>query len=342
MGDPPLSPAPRKERSLLRRHGRFLKIAFSVSLLVYVYRTNGIQLDSRTLSGLTAPLWVILAGSMVLLVNPFLGASRWKVFLSYVGVSERRWGLIKIFFLSAFFGVLLPSSVGPDAVRMYLIEKKHPGSRGKTSATVVGERVWGFLLLSLFGLAGALMSVDGGGGGGLVWTMGILIVTLLLVLGVLTSTKTGGFLQSVLGSLRAPKGLSAYLSSVVRSLSEIPMGRVLPRALPFMILFQLSMIGLVWILFLAFGVSIPFRIHLAFVPVITIITILPASIGGFGLREGAFVHFYGLVDVPPDVSFSVSILLFLVTFGLTAVVGGIWALMDGLRRRDLESLEDDG
>lgn len=321
---------PKRKRVL-----RFLRLMVSVTLLAWVYRANGIQLESLTLSRVSSPLWVAPGLLIVLVVIPFLGASRWRIFLSFVGVVERRLELVRVFFLSTFFGVLLPSILGPDAVRMYLIEKRHPKSRGKTSATVLSERVIGFILLTFIGFLGAIFVRNVAGAQGLVWIMGGTLLALLSILFLTKSKTAAAFILAPLGRLPVPTPASRYLLSFSRALRSLPLRRILPRAVPIMVLFQLSTITLVWVLFRAFEVQISFGLHLAFFPIITIISLLPGSIGGFGLREGAFVHFYGLVGIPPETAFAVSLLFFLITSGVSATVGGVLSLTMGIRKAEL-------
>jgi len=65
--------------------------------------------------------------------------------------------------------------------------------------------------------------------------------------------------------------------------------------------------------------------------VIQIIALLPVSYAGLGFREGVFIYFYKLLNVPAEVSFSVSIIYFLLTLGIPAVGGGILLLYDNLK-----------
>ena len=90
----------------VRRPGRLVRLVASVALLVYVYWANGIRLGPETLTGIVAPVWILVAALIVVLVNPFLGASRWRIFLRYAGVSESRPQLVKVFFLNSGLSIM--------------------------------------------------------------------------------------------------------------------------------------------------------------------------------------------------------------------------------------------
>jgi uncharacterized membrane protein YbhN (UPF0104 family) len=69
---------------------------------------------------------------------------------------------------------------------------------------------------------------------------------------------------------------------------------------------------------------------IVFLPLITLITMIPVSISGIGIREGAFVFFLGTMGVPLDKAMTLSILWF-----LSVVVAGLWGLVEYLRFKHL-------
>ena len=87
------------------------------------------------------------------------------------------------------------------------------------------------------------------------------------------------------------------------------------------LLFQLSTIFCGYLIFRTFDVNLPFYFHLAFLPLIQIISIIPISISGFGLREGGFVYFYSLLGVDNGIAFTVSLLYYVILVITPAIVG---------------------
>ena len=59
-----------------------------------------------------------------------------------------------------------------------------------------------------------------------------------------------------------------------------------------------------------------------FNPLIAFVLLLPISLGGLGLSQGAFVFFYGLVGVPIQVSFPVSLVMQIIIY-ITSLPGGV-------------------
>jgi len=63
-------------------------------------------------------------------------------------------------------------------------------------------------------------------------------------------------------------------------------------------------------------------------PVIVLITLLPISVSGIGVRESAFIWLFGLAGVAAEKAMALSLLWFLST-----VVAGVWGLFEYLRVR---------
>lgn len=100
-------------------------------------------------------------------------------------------------------------------------------------------------------------------------------------------------------------------------------------------LFKLILISLVAQLFFFIAIyllSISASVNLSLLqimtvlPVITLIASMPISIGGWGVREGAFVYGLGLLGVPMEAAFLVSIQIGLISM-LSIIFAGIPAIL---------------
>lgn len=79
---------------------------------------------------------------------------------------------------------------------------------------------------------------------------------------------------------------------------------------------------------LSMGVKLPFYELLAVLPFVTLAASLPIGFGGWGLREGAFIYGLGLLGVPAETAFMISIHVGLLSMAST-VVAGIPAIVTG-------------
>lgn len=311
-----------------------IQIIVSIRLLIHIFLRYNISFFNRT-SALSMPVWLIFSFFFTLILIPILSATRWKIFLFYSGISEKLKQLIKINFISIFWGILLPSSDGFAAIRMYLIEKKHSDKPGTSGSTIIAEKLLGFILLCFFGIFFSLF-IHNIPQIAIARTILILIAIIILTITlIITNSRIYNFVSLRLGKIRFARKIFEYLSSMHSSLTKLPFKKILLKALPIMILIQLTTFMNVYILFKAMNINIPIIYHLAFVPAIQIISLIPVTISGFGIREGAFVHFYGLIGIEPTVAFSVSILNFLILIGIPAFIGGIISIVSQIHKKDV-------
>lgn len=89
---------------------------------------------------------------------------------------------------------------------------------------------------------------------------------------------------------------------------------------------QLAFFVAVYILADYSGANITFWQMLIVLPMISLVAALPISIGGWGVREGAYVYGLGLLHVPMETAFLISIQVGLVSM-LATILGGMPSLM---------------
>ncbi len=89
---------------------------------------------------------------------------------------------------------------------------------------------------------------------------------------------------------------------------------------------QMGLFVSVFFLTQSTGADITFLQLMTVLPIISIVAALPISIGGWGVREGAFVYGLGLLGVPMETAFLVSVQVGLISM-LTTVLTGLPALM---------------
>lgn len=277
-------------------------------------------------------IWISLL--VPVLINPLISNNRWRIFLSVQGINEKFFYLVKVSFVSIFLGVILPATTGSDMLRIYRIEKKHKNNIGSGGASVIVERILGFLILSFLGLFGSIVAVAYGASYYILFLSGILHLTLILVIIILKNDLMHSFIEGLLKKIQRWKTTTEYISSLYTAVNKFPLKKVLRPTIPLILAFQLSTIFCGYMIFLAFDVNIPIYYHLAFLPLIQIISILPVSISGFGVRESGFVFFYSLIGVNADISFLVSLLYYAVLVIVPAFIGMIIYVFDNEYRNN--------
>jgi uncharacterized membrane protein YbhN (UPF0104 family) len=68
------------------------------------------------------------------------------------------------------------------------------------------------------------------------------------------------------------------------------------------------------------GERIPPLAFMIFIPLITLFAMIPISISGLGVREGAFVLFFGFIGMRPEIATAMSLMWFF-TVSASSLIG---------------------
>lgn len=233
---------------------------------------------------------LVLVGAAVgALVLAFaVGAERWRRLLEAVGLPRSYRSVLRVTLVGAFASNFLPGTVGGDAARVWLVG---PGNRVPGLATVVVDRVSLFACSVLFGwillpAASAPQSL----------VVALAAASLVAAAGVFAVTGAFG-LTAHLGrrfgsrSETVGRDLAGAARAVVRS------PRVVIVALALGLVYQSLVVGEVWLLAQAVSVEVPYAVLAVVTPPVLLLSVLPLSIGGFGVREVGYVALLAAVGV---------------------------------------------
>lgn len=315
---------------LNRRHLKlFLQGAVSVVLLYWVFRDLAWQKLGQILAGMQF-LW-FLAGIGLYWLN--LACSAWRSV--YVMQSLERPMpyplLLRLTGIGAFFNQVLPGAVSGDAVRAYL-SKPYTHSLALAVAAVFGERLIGLGVLIAVATVAFLL--------GNLWLtslppvgslLGLLLMAYLAGMAVLLWLRLDVITRWA-GRL-GEKVCEARLALA----SMLQRGTLLWRVLVFSLLVQLISIAMFAVLGKALGVQLDATAVWVIWPLVSLLTVLPVALGGWGLREGLLVHFLAYSGVAAEQALALSLLLGFVVL-LASLPGGLlWLSLD--RRQEVpESL----
>jgi len=321
----------------LRKIFPLVQLIISIFLLVFIIYKYHISFFKK-FSQIPDPNWLFISLIITLFFIPLLAAFRWKIMLYFSGIREKILQILKINFISIFWGIMLPSSDGFAAIRLYLIEKRHPDKPGKAGSTVVAEKIFGFLLLCILGIGFSFsLQIEK------ITVCRIILIAIIIIISalfILISHKTlYRKISARSQKLKHGKKIISFILSLHGAFTNLPFGKIIIRILPIMIIFQIITIFNVSIIFRVYGTNIPFMTHLALVPIIQIISLIPVTISGFGVREGAFIYFYHSIGIPPSIAMSVSIMNFLILTGIPALIGGIWTISSQIHRKDVRKYD---
>lgn len=261
------------------------KLLVSFSLLYYLISIFDFELLS-TISIDIIPLF--LFGVLFLAIALLMMSIRWRILSGYNDISNNI-NLIeyyKLYFIGSFFNIFFPGGIGGDLVRIKYFTNLKNIKIKESTAIVIKERVFGVVALFLLLLVGTVYSINE------------IVKSDLNIISLKMALPTG--LLLILG----------YFFYLRRS-SNITIG-------DFILLVTLSGIGqfadilIVYMFIFYFDISIEFINLLFIMPLIYFVTVLPISLGGIGVREGAFVFLMTIFGVDSSVAILISFLLYFV------------------------------
>lgn len=310
-----------------------LRAAFSIGLI-------GLLLYYARLPDLAAILtkiswWWLLAAIALQFVSVFICTWRWQILLSAQNMRYSFLLLTSLNFVGRFFNIFLPTAQGGDIVRMYELTL-HSQRSTDSITSVLAEKLLGFLALFVI----CWVAMVAGGWRLLTGTNSLPIIVALslafiLAIVVLLNRRLMLWLISLTRSIRFIK-LENWLTRIYNSLQELAKFKnALMQVFWISLLNQFVAILCVYFTALALDILLPFDFFLIIIPVISVIVMVPVSIGGLGVREGAYVFFFGQQGVVEAASISLSLLFFSQTL-VVALVGGVIYLLGRYRKKNIQ------
>jgi len=301
----------------VRRAARWLvRVLVSAAIVGYVLVDVDLGDVARALSRVRlAPL---LVGVGLFLVSQALSAYKWSRIGRALGFEESLVDYARFYFIGMFFNLFGPSTLGGDLVRaLYL----GAGRRRRLAvSSVVFDRASGLALLVALGALGFVLfpeyqfppslilgTVAMGGALLAGWWAAPRLVRLL------PATRWTGQLRREVEVDLAPLWRDRRLLATVALVSVV---------------FHLTQVAGQYVLARAAGARLPFSYCLIFHPAIGVMTALPVSVNGLGVREGGYLYFLTRLDVDDSIAVALSLLAFGVTvFG--GLLGGLVFLASG-------------
>ena len=265
---------------------------------------------------------MILCAGFVLLLQMGVGGARWWAVMRAIETPLPWFELTKLFWIGGFFSQALPSSVGGDPIRIYMAYKDGlPLSKAING--VMLERV-----VTIVGLTILVIAVQPWFVPKLNAETQMLTLTVLAMLG--AGTIFGVIvllyldrLPEALSKFRIVRGMNA-LAADSRLLFLRLKGAVLASI--FGILTHVNISLCVFFLAMSIGVDVTWLDCMVLMPLVILVTTLPISIAGWGVREGAMVTAFALVGVPGEGALVLSLMLGILGIVMMIPGGGFWLI----------------
>ncbi|MCB9895740.1 MAG: flippase-like domain-containing protein [Planctomycetes bacterium] len=278
-------------KQVLKQLRRFLPLAFSLAVLVYLfgYRTDPVENWNTARSVTPSMLYIAL---LLGLVSFVFQAVRLKILVEVLGHKVSLTRMLVYTLIGQFYNSAIPGgSVGGDAIKaLYLSNATR--SKPQAFAAVLVDRLCGLFMLATLALLVLLPSI---GEESMRQAAAVIIV--------FTGGATLAIVSMTSRRIRklVPSGLSSRLPfhDTIRAFDEamqIYRGhkKGLVLALLLSVLPQAGWIGMHIAVGQGIGIQLIWTDYAVLIPVAGMVAALPISFGGWGVGEAASVHFFGL------------------------------------------------
>lgn len=307
-----MAPSPSANRDRSRTWKFVIRAVLSALIVGYLaYKLNWATL-SRLLSELNLSL--VVAGFIIIQIGQSFSSLRWQMIAKPLGFADSYGRFRSLFYIGTFFNLFLPTSIGGDAVRAWLLA----GDKSRRLAafsSVIADRVAGVTAMLLMACVATLTPM-----GNVPWWMPVLpwgiLGGLLLTMALLPRLKKySNKVETLLIGLGWEHGRwgnwwsAIGISFVVQSLATI----------------QVICLGY------ALSLPVPITAYLVVVPLVTLMTMLPISLSGHGVREGTLLVLLAPYGVTTEQAISLGLLWFMLSVGIGLIGGLCYVLYERAR-----------
>ena len=303
-----------------------IKIFISCAFLLLIIN----QMDFLKITGLLKKvnIKIVIFSLFFIILIQFLLALRWRILLICKNIRIPFKSIIGLQFLGLFFTTVLPTTVGGDIFKIWRFKNRFgKGTEGLTSIFV--GRVIGVLSLLIFFAFIIVFNFK------YIRNFEInLLLPLLMIL--ISGIFFIAFWKSLLRFKIAVKilkkfNLEAKVLEFQKSFSEYKVHQF-SLFISFFISLAVLFLTIGYNFFVARSLSleVTFQSFLLFIPLIFLLTLLPFTINGWGIREGAYIFFFSKAGLMKEEALAIDIMVIFLIL-LLSLPGGVIYLKENVK-----------
>jgi len=260
-----------------------------------------------------------LAAVALMMAQLLLTGWRWAAIARTIGAPLTREATIRLTLIGQFFNQTLPSAIGGDAVRAWLAQREGM-SLTKAVTGVFADRVLALLLL--VAIVAATLPAFYARVPAPELRFSISALCAVTAAGVVVLLAFGAPLSRLLQRHRWTAALGRLAADLRLVLTSRGIGALICSA----IVVHLAVVSSIWVIARALAIEVSLFDCVVIVPPIILITTLPISIAGWGVRESATVVGFAFLGVAPVDAVALSVVFGLVLIVIGLPGGAIWML----------------
>jgi len=277
--------------------GNLIKLVLSVFIIGFILYKFDIVAVWDTM--LNASLGLLAAALLVQILSQTIAAYRWSLIMGALKFNHPFGFYFRSYFKGSLFNQILPTSIGGDAYRIAEVSA-HGGLVKEAFYGVFIDRIVGLvglLLLNLFANSFEfnLMPYE------VFMTINIILITALFGLFVLMAIHKFHYFKRY-----KLTRLFYELSERFRFIYKTP--KRISQQLGLSILIHLLSMVAIFGIGHSLGINEPLITYLVVIPPAILLTILPISFAGWGIREGALIALFMMIGVDEHLVLAMSLL----------------------------------
>lgn len=294
-----------------------LRVLVGVGLILFLFWALDIREIFKNIQGIRPEYLLYAAIPYFLFI--LISAWRWQVLLDFKKFRIPFARSLQIYFISLFFNNLLPTTVGGDMMRVAYTMKDR---RADALATVLVDRILGFVGLFIFALGAVLYLLVKQSETEFLPFMIIGLVVVILVTYIFFSEKAYGFFSPLIGKLKVLK-LGERLNRLHEAGTDFggawgPISLCIAQSI---VIQAMLAIAPFYVLLGMGNYEVGVLAFFIYVPIINVVSMIPVSLNGLGVRENFYVILFSRVGLAGELSLAVSLVSFFVIF-VFSLIGG--------------------
>lgn len=265
---------------------------------------------------------IYLFAVILVFLQQYLFGINWKLSLASKGYIFKTKTLFQAILVGIFFGTFLPANVGADIVLTFNIgralSKKHDAVSSLLFIRLIS--IFTILFISFICMLRipAMVSIR---------PILAFILCIIITLYIVATHKHVRSRASHMFMWLKKHPFTRFIYETYISFSEYGKRPGLIIKIVFISsIASILKISIDYIIAVSLGIKIPFIYFLALTPIVSIITLIPASIAGLGIKEGAYIGLFSLLGIPPATSFTISIMSFTLNLWMLLAGGIIYTI----------------
>jgi glycosyltransferase 2 family protein len=289
-----------------------VKLVVTIAILLFLFSKVDFSAEGfrETLLGIDLPIYLLSLFGVVIVLG--IKSYRWHILVKNEGFDYKPYRSFGAYMSSDAIGIVTPGRIG-EIARLYYVRQETSIPFFQAFKTIVSDRIFDFTMLGWFGISGLTYYFK---------TFGSLpgFTYVLIVFAVIVFAYTAGL--AMLGAIIRQNWLSRWqVPGFIYECFRAVVGKKSALMWGITVFAYLAYFFFSWLIMHSLRVK-PGLVDVAFImSIMSLSTIIPISVAGFGTREATLVALFSYYSLAPETAVSFSLLHFTSFFLWGGIIG---------------------